>query len=366
MRLPRIAFIDDGVSPELIPEGVLFEDYVADHRGVYAGAHASGETHGSVCYRIFRDRVHAPYHLVSIKALDERTGTGGIGPALSALRWCVDMGVDIVSMSMGTRQFADFKQIAGAVNCLQNTIVVAAANNSNTLTCPACLPSVIGVRNCGRGELRGAFAYIDEPYDQINVLTNAGNNLKPNSFSVPVVAARICDYFEQGHDSLDSVKRKLREDSLRNPSFVCYDFYKGLLPQWEPVSVPVVAITANPHDVAKKLSDLVSLYTKEGYRAVVLSHYLDTDVLNHVFQMKVAMFGGNIALQKLVELYYNFTLPDILFLHVDNAAAFSLPESGQADIVIGSECVSDTVFLNISDTVEELYARIHGITDGYA
>lgn len=92
----------------------------------------------------------------------------------TALNWCAEREIDVIHMSIGTQQYQDFPSVNEAVSHLTKcfpSIIIAACNNENTLTLPACLSNVIGVRHCSKHNLQGAFAYNSSTYDQIEVMT---------------------------------------------------------------------------------------------------------------------------------------------------------------------------------------------------
>ena len=146
----KVVFIDDGIDPGFVPENIPFKSYESNEAGVKESTAGCGLSHGTQCYQIFRDKVRSPYRLISIKVLDSMTGTGTKSALIAALKWCANQEIDLINMSMGTRQFLDFAPIAEAVQELSFAVIVAACSNQNELTFPACLRQVIGVRHCSR------------------------------------------------------------------------------------------------------------------------------------------------------------------------------------------------------------------------
>lgn len=360
MTPPKIALIDDGINPGCLPRNLphtqspiehFIEHFIADGDAIRPCNPESGLTHGSACYSNFLRHTHAPHRLISIKVLDSETGTGSKNALVSALKWCSGQGIDLLHMSMGTRQYLDFAHIAEAVEDLSGTVIVAACSNQNTLTFPACLPGVIGVRHCGIDSLRGRFAWAHSPYDQINAFTCVEGG--SNSAAAPVVSARVCDYLADGAglaEILDRLKEDSVTDILKDPSFLSYGFYKDLLAEWEEFSVPVVAwpLGISEPDVSQ-IRKLLAAFTFDGYRAVCFSSSVKTDVRDFIFRLD----PGTVALPALIELYYNFTLPDIVFLHMDVREAMSLPDCMKADIVVEPSW--------LGAGTDELFAKIKGL-----
>jgi len=327
VKTPTLALIDDGIHHSCVTADQPFESYIADEYGVIQGMVPEGYgTHALACYNMFKKNIRVPYRLISIKVINHETGTGLKKSLLSALHWCAQHDIDIISMSMGTRQHSDFAQVSKAVNALSKTIIVAACNNQNTLTYPACLPNVIGARHYKEKTLRDRFAYIPNPYDQIELVTCAED--ASNSMAVPIVTAHVCEYIAKGFSGLRVIKQKLKEDAVQDISFVNYDFYKNLLPEWEEIQIPIVVLPDDIPEGIDKLKHLVAVFVENGYRAAILSQNHKTCVANHIFSL--SWQGAQAYLLDLIKLYHNFILPDILFLHIKREHICSI----EADIVI--------------------------------
>ena len=153
MKIPTVAIIDDGINTSWFPKKQFIEHFTSNQETVLPCEPANDFTHGSVCYQIFREYTHVPHRIISIKPLDSETGSGQKDNLLSALHWCTNQDIDLIHMSIGTRQFLDFVPIAKAVKALSQTVIVAACSNQNTLTFPACIPGVLGVQHCGEANL---------------------------------------------------------------------------------------------------------------------------------------------------------------------------------------------------------------------
>lgn len=350
----RIAFIDDGINPETLAPGITYESFIADETSVYPAPPTHAHSHGSLCYAIFADHTRADYHLIDVKILDSATGTGTYKAFFSALDWCAGQGIHLINMSMGTRQYSDFAPIAERIARLGDTIIVAACSNANTLTFPACLPHVIGVRHCNHESLRGKFAYIHNPYDNINIFTCIDSETVPpaNSCAAPFISAHVSNYLADGCKSPAEVKEMLICNAV-DIEFAGYHFYKKQLLNWGKMSIPVVLLSGeNINYVDRKLQELIQCFVADGYCAVGLTEYKKTDTRRLIFSLNHHNIK-NTSLIQLIELYYNFTRPDIMFLHMDEENAFSLPETirPEAHITPGGE-------LDINSSAQTLFKQI--------
>ena len=359
MKIPRIAFIDDGINPKYIPTGVPFENYVVINEEVYSAKPERGFTHCTACYRIFVEHLNqVPYHLVSIKVL-ENTGFGMKSATITALKWCSENDIDIINMSMGTRQYDDFYSIAEVINRLSNKIIIAACNNNNSLTLPACLPTVIGVRCFKENGYCEPLYCISEPYDQIDIIVNANESIESNSMSVPVVTAFVCEAFSKGLHKLGEIKNELTKNSKNNALTLTYGFYKSILSQWESIKVPVVAIIDNSPDAESKLKRLIKLYVEDGYNAVGLSFCINTDVQGLIFKISEALLKESVSKQALIELYCNYALPDILFMHLNKTNEHYLCKEIETDININLDDLNENSCGDIRYQINKLYNVIN-------
>ncbi|MCL2189108.1 MAG: hypothetical protein FWC16_09340 [Defluviitaleaceae bacterium] len=321
----RIAFIDDGIHPCVIAQGVLSEHYAADENGVRPCAPAEALTHGTACYEIFRNHMTVPHRITSIKVLDDATGRGNHKAVVAALKWSKEFDFEIINLSLGTQQYLDFAPIAAQIKRLRKTIIVAACSNQNRLTFPACLPQVIGVRHSGDTRLKGTFAYLPKPYDQIDVLVTSEG---ANSYAAPIISARICTYIFEGIVSPLEIRKKLAADALQDISFIDMQFYKNLMPDWEEVDIPIVGWTDASPKATKVLADVIKLMVAEEYRAIGLTRRNKTKAESLIFRLPAIQW---------IETLYNFTLPDILFLQIDREELLTLPEAEKPQIIFEAQ-----------------------------
>jgi len=355
----KLAIIDDGINQANIPPGIIYECHTADKHGVKPDTPLTAESHGSACYSLIQKNTSTPHKLISIAVLDHETGTGNHMALLSALKWCAGQNIDLINMSIGTRQFSDFAAIAEAIGNLPDTIIVAACSNQNELTFPACLPSVIGVRHCDREELRGKHIFIQNPYDQIEVKTNAAdeNDYGSNSHAAPIITARCLDLLHQGYRGIDAIRQKLKTDAITDTGFVGKDFYKGLSPNWSEVESPIVAIVDDGIKSTEVLKKLLSMFMDDGYRAAALSANHETSAGDFIFRLFWSG-TGEAGTSELIELYYNFILPDILFLHMNYNDIISLSGETAADVIIGEHLEEHENVICLSQPAEVIFERI--------
>lgn len=318
MKIPRIVIIDDGISLDYLSQEESFEQYEVCKDIVRVTKIKKGLTHGTACYQIFCNYVKSKYHLISIIVLGGESSIGSKSDLLVALNWCASNNIDLIHMSMGTRQYSDFADISEAIKKLSKTVIVAACSNRNTITFPACLPTVIGVRHCNIKSLKGRYLFVTMPYDLIEIMTYSESH--SNSLAAPMISAYACDYLAEGYSDLNIIIEKLKEESVQNASLLCYSVYKELFFKWEEIDVPVIVVSSNIQNVSKvveKIKNLVNVFIKKGFRAICLSETQETDVEALIFSMDLQM--DEISSADLMRLLHNYTLPDIIFLHMDTS-----------------------------------------------
>lgn len=135
----------------------------------------------------------------SVKVFDQRLATSA-SIVVRALDWCLDQGIDIVNLSLGTANPEHRTKFAIAAECVQaaGAVLVSAYEVNGVLMLPGSMPGVVGVvedARCEREDVRlmldgrmrvGACPY---PLDIAGVPRE--RNLRGVSFSVAHVSARL-------------------------------------------------------------------------------------------------------------------------------------------------------------------------------
>lgn len=171
-------------------------------------------SHATICLKIiekYSDMSNVIWH--SIKILDDKSKTGNINKFLKALKFCEQINVKLIHLSIGSRAHEDFKLIEKYINCLFNKgiIVIAAISNEGVITYPACMQNVIGVKN--NNDLKdGQYIFIDNPIDNINFSASGRHILrwnseiivtKPsNSYAAPVITAKVISMLKRDCSAL--------------------------------------------------------------------------------------------------------------------------------------------------------------------
>ncbi len=201
-----IAVIDDGINEGYFRIGDLLDDVeVASDLSVRkrAGMDSIENSHGTTCAAIIR-KFAPDSPLVSVKVLnDERKCSKE--QLVKALEWCVENGIRVVSLSLGTIDARDYELMRNAINEVHHNgcIIIAAQSNRNVFTYVASLSNVIGVRST-RGETLATGEFLFDPlaYDCVEVTCGSeyvftdytGNEVRippANSYSAPLITAVV-------------------------------------------------------------------------------------------------------------------------------------------------------------------------------
>ncbi|NLB78205.1 MAG: S8 family serine peptidase [Clostridiaceae bacterium] len=232
----RIAIVDDGVSEGLYSIGHLDfnieidQDLSVNTREDY---NAYLPSHGTTCAAIIRK--YAPdTWLGSVKILNDVSKRAMRDQFITAIEWCIENKVKLINLSLGTIVFSDFEDIRHFVNkaAANGLILVAACNNNNIYTLPACLTNAIGVK-CRKLFIDEQYKFIPYPFDGIDIeasgrhmLTDT-NGMKrytrpANSFASPLVTAMVYKILAA---KPQAVLEEIKEILYRNASNLQNDSY---------------------------------------------------------------------------------------------------------------------------------------------
>ena len=204
-----MAILDDGVHPQACPLAGSF--LIDDGLKVTAlkETDASPGSHGSMCARIVgRYTGLDDISVFSIQILQGDTRRGNIGRLLSALELCVSLDIRFIHLSVGTYAYEDFEGLEKAVGPLLDSgrLMVAAAGNRGTVTYPAYLPGVIGVK-CHPGLVDDEYIYCYDPFTRIHFQASSMHRLViegqeietpvSNSYAAPLITAKVLSYLKE-------------------------------------------------------------------------------------------------------------------------------------------------------------------------
>jgi len=96
--------------------------------------------------------------------------------------------------------------------------------------------------------------------------------------------------------------------------------------------LPVIGVVNEIHSYAKLVS-LIADFVKDDYRAIGLTVDQETNAADFMYKLEWHT-TEQIDIPALIKMYYNFALPDIIFLHMRLEDLMMLPEKLTADIIL--------------------------------
>ncbi|GGF94562.1 hypothetical protein GCM10010912_44390 [Paenibacillus albidus] len=241
----KIAIIDDGINTKCFDFGELEEDIEITEHSIKKRKKISDEppflSHGTICGIIIKNNASLAA-LCSVKILNSKKGKASKEQLIRALYWCLENGVRIVNMSIGSINIKDFDDIKNCVNYVaaKGLIIIAAVNNNGRYTVPACLTNVIGV-SCNQFNLKEeGYYFVGNSLMGIDVFTSGRHFLNStfgycnpsNSYATPYITAKIFwILLRQYHFNLEDIKLELYKNSL-NFTGDYYDPYRCVNVDW--------------------------------------------------------------------------------------------------------------------------------------
>ncbi len=395
-----IVIIDDGINYELYAIGKLQLDIEIDmnlninNRTIQ---HRSSNSHGTTCAAIIKK--YAPESKISsIKILNEKNGRGAKYQLIKAIQWCSENGIRLVNLSLGTIDFRDFIEIRNCVNqaAEKGLIVVAACNNNNVYTVPACLSNTIGV-NCKKSLIDGEFLFNKYPYTGVDISASGrhyiidirGNGIytEPvNSYASAFITSQVYKLIKETPDiSLENTRTKLyylaknsNEDEY-NPNFCINVDWNCQVNEVEfsdtfcinngvkfwnkelfdntiksnnvkikDIDIPIIAVYSDRSgNINDKDQELHSLFSNDGYFCVMLSTEYK-DIANGYQYL-----SDNIYPPKMLTLVYSKYNCDVIILKVeDNQRMRKIEQTVKIDMKI---CILDEkYFIGFNNSKESV------------
>ncbi|MFZ5986132.1 MAG: S8 family serine peptidase [Bacillota bacterium] len=240
-----IAIIDDGINEKYFNTGplrhnieVTQELQVVD-RCEYDSLSPS---HGAVCAAVIKKYASVD-SISSVKILNDYD-RGLKTQLVRALEWCIENGIRLVNISLGTIDYRDYTEIKKAVNKAykEGLIIVAACDNSDIVTYPASLSNVIGVKCDKENRLKeGTFVYNSYAPDGVEITAcgihyieehtgSIKNTSNSNSYAAPFVTALVHNIMRDNPDiTLEEIKETLRKKSLNySDAFYYPSLYRNI------------------------------------------------------------------------------------------------------------------------------------------
>jgi hypothetical protein len=228
----KIAIIDDGVSENFFNIGSLeYKMEITPDMKIIHPVNYENKipSHGTFCAAVIRKYApEAP--LGSIKILNSRK-RGVREQLVRAIEWCVNAGIKIINLSLGSVQYADSHELRETVNmaATNGIIIVCACSNQFIITYPSFFSNVIGVKTDAAHSLKeGEYIYNSHPDDGIDITCCSEFMLGEygqetyctghcNSYAAPFVTAMVYNIAKENpYISIKEVKSKLMDKAINS------------------------------------------------------------------------------------------------------------------------------------------------------
>ena len=350
----KVAFIDDGImdeieeAPKQTKKLSIRDGKILEKRRIPGAAFCL--SHGTMCFWVFSEYIACKeYILYDIQILNEFTSRGSWHDLVNALQFCLDEEVDLINMSLGQTNFIN-DEANDLLKKLYNrgTIMIAAQNNNNQVTYPACSPYVLGVTRDYVDILKkDQFCYLDNINEKIDIISHCDfsdiekkHNIlmgKQTSFSAPFISAIIYNQMQKGRKRED-IYRFLKESSSNIDEIRLWEYKVKSIPEWqEEIAAPVVCIEVNSSNLQKYFIEIVKSFRREEFHTVGI-WISDEQIENlpYFFEYPIKKYTEN-DISRIVEWVFNITKADIIFIGYD---CESIPEC------------SDTIDLILTDRIQ--------------
>lgn len=303
----KVAFIDSNVNIEYINkiknEGQTISSIltVSDNAVVESNCQVDTLTHATLCIKVFFEYISSNCEIFLISIMDSKSLKANIDSLIVALSWCLDNNIKLINLSIGSTCLVDARQLYLKVNELANkdVIIVSAASNNNKMTFPAFFDNIIGVKSIKSKSPHKGFAFNGDGIDGIEVSCFVENSMvehngqyysiySSNSFAAPIISAKICNYINDGYVSLEQIKYKLKEDSIKiNPKLIMNTrkYFR------DKIDIPIIAVMNNmesseeTNSTESFIQKLIVKFLEYGYSGICLSRESETDILKYIINL---------------------------------------------------------------------------------
>lgn len=299
--------------------------------------------------------------------------------------------IDLISSSVGTiNQFA-FQPIREVIKLAldKGIIIVAAMDNGNRYSMPACLQGVVGVR-ASTDYIDGNYAFRWHPFDGIEIVASGKQILRSNrgsihitscknSFAAPVITAYIADiiqkYGTKSHNEILAYLSKKAShvvgEYISDKCLYYWDsVYKEDIYNWDKeayskavkeyikyknidITSPLISVSGDNYAKTRELIiDLVSFAAKYYTYIVVSSDFVDVD-RNIILP---DLCDGQIFINNLFDLYR----PDLLIANIpysiNSDLEIEINESIVLSYQVGDDYASETYGFADSQIIERVFS----------
>ncbi|MCL2248951.1 MAG: hypothetical protein FWC13_06745 [Oscillospiraceae bacterium] len=320
-------------------------------------------SHGGECIRYFEDGSQscADYFILLQSTED---GVCNLHDLVTSLNWCIVNGVSLISLSMGTTQYSDSAEFAGTMNCMHKNgiCLIAGASNSRKLSYPACFDECIGVcHDYTNATIKGQFAYIENPYDGIEVVLNPKASsvafIDSTSMATAYFAGLVAKAIKDGDTKPSEVKKWIASTGEKLNAKAIYDYTRNSIFYDYTEDVVVVALSTEKKTLAFR-RELQKLFLENKYFCLSLFASENVVQKNNLFNHEFIRVTNNrdSSYEDYVELMIKLCEPNLILIDLNEYEA-------PTDVIISKTVQTgrkgDVFMLNLEqNTPQETFEQI--------
>jgi len=323
-------------------------------------------SHGGECIRYYESAAQKLVSHFILLSRDDKN-KGSVSDLITALKWCVENNISLISLSMGTTRHCDSDKFRSVISRIKESDIclIAGTSNSRVLSYPACFDECIGVcYDYTRNLIDGSFAYIENPIDGVEIVLNpTATSLEPTgstSMATAYFAGLVAKAISRDETTPAGVKNWIAENSgvLRAESI--YDYtYKSVVHEVSDEVVIVVfeGILSNEKALSYRRA-LQKLFLQDDYYCLSLYSHEKLVFDNDVYSLEFVRCNTDhtLSYDDYVDIMIKLCEPNLLFVDAESY-------SKTPDVVISKNVktrIKDGVlYLNYKKhTPQEAFGRI--------
>lgn len=343
----KLAFIDDGIPASVARK---FPKLKVNYFGIRNGCvyrqmfrpHRQKMTHAGLCF--YEYAVHARDMMAEVYSINMVMGKKGtVKDLVAALQWCMDNGIGIVNLSVGSRNYWDYFELQPVLKEMseRKIVIVAAHSNCYQFSFPAISKYSVSARfdNCNL-LTGGTYAITDRalpnrefvfPKQEISDFVKKYVDVKEecNSMAAPLLSALIAKTISY---SKDNAVDELLRNSIKLGGLQLWNIRRLYIKE-QNIKIPVILFTGNPEKSWNLIVRLTEKFQMRDYHVLAMGNTIDESELPY-FKLEDVLSNCNGDICKAVVFMQNYSAADVMLVQMENGKDQQLMDAGMSEIVI--------------------------------
>lgn len=307
-------------------------------------------THATLCTKVFSEKVKHTCGVYFINIFDVNDNQANIDKLLVALEWCKVQRIQIVNLSLGTTKLRNIEKLYKKIVEVskENVIVVAANSNDGKMTFPAFFDKVISVsalKSRNRGN-RLVFHENDiyginmESYVEKENITynNMIYKIYPsNSYAVPIITAKFCEYFSQGLIDVKQIKEKIMAEAIiTSENKQLHKLEKNYCKK---LNIPIIAVIPQKNEMTMKedsmlIDKLLQSFSQNGYEGICITDAHEMNINKRVFNLEHNKDINKLNIKKKMKFWGNYCNTDFIIIYIESKKEFYKIVKRDIDVIL--------------------------------